>query len=569
MHETEMLIIAGVLVIVAISWFASRLGVAAPILLTVVGAGISFVPGTPSVVLDPDLILTVVLPPLLFAAAINMPVRDFRRDLSSITILSVVLVIISAFAVGTFIYWLFPALNFAASVAIGAVVAPPDAVAATAIGKRLGLPRRLVTILEGEGLVNDATALVLLRTAVAAIAGAFSFTEAVGEFVFAVIIALVIGLGVGLLAVAVRSHLDQPVLNTLISFVVPFIAFIPAEHVHASGVLSVVIAGLVTGAMAPRRFTASARVTERTNWRTIQLLLENGVFLVMGYQVEDLLEDVHFSQDSVATTIWLGLGTVAVLLVVRVLVMIPLIHHLFILQKHSAQKAEILSDVLDGFQLDDGPLTENTARVTRRLQRRHADATFHATQGLGWRGGAVLAWSGMRGVVTLAAAQSLPWTMPHRSQLMLIALIVAIVTLVIQGGTLPFLISALGIRGTDEEKDRREMQLLRLDLAEAAGALLDSPELRQSNGHPFDPEVLRRARAARLVLANKVDREDLEALATPLMQYRELERRMLEAEQAALLDIRASRTYSSRALEAAQHQIDNAGVRLEAGRPVH
>lgn len=569
MLETEVLLITGVLVIVAISWFAGRLGVAAPILLTVVGAALSFVPGTPTVTLDPDTILTVVLPPLLYAAAINMPVRDFRRDLGTISVLSVLLVIASAFAVGSFIYWVFPAVNYPAAVALGAVVAPPDAVAATAIGKKLGLPSRLVTILEGEGLVNDATALVLLRTAVAAIAGSFSFAEALGEFVLAVVIAVAIGAGIGFLAVAVRSRLDQPVLNSLIGFVVPFLAFIPTEHVHASGVLSVVVAGLITGAMAPKKFSASTRTTERINWRTVQLLLENGVFLVMGYQIQDLIADVRQTGESVTVTMLLGLGTVIVLLLVRIAVIIPLITHLSHLQRRSEHTAEVLSDVLDQFYLDDGPVTERTAAVTRQLRRHHADAQFQATQGLGWKGGTVLAWSGMRGVVTLAAAQSLPWAIPHRSQLVLIALTVAIATLVIQGGTLPALISALGIRGTDAEKQAREMHLLRLDLAHAAGDVLNDPDLKQSNGEPFDEAILNRARAARIFLETKVDVEDLAALATPAMQYRELERRMIEAEQAALMDARASQSYSSKTLEMAQRQIDNAFMRLEAGRMPH
>lgn len=233
------------------------------------------------------------LPPILYAAAVNVPVTDFRRNLRAITGLSVVLVVISAVVVGFLLTWLLPGLPLAAVSALGAVVSPPDAVAATSIGKRLGVPSKLVTVLEGEGLVNDATALVLLRSAVAAIAGSFSFVEIAGDFAFAVIAAIGIGVGVGLVTVWARARINQPTLTTAISFVVPFLAFLPARSVHASGVLSVVVAGLVTGYKSARHLSAQDRISERMNWRTIQLLLENGVFLVMGLQISGIIENVE------------------------------------------------------------------------------------------------------------------------------------------------------------------------------------------------------------------------------------------------------------------------------------
>nr|WP_235812694.1 cation:proton antiporter [Pseudoclavibacter helvolus] len=227
------------------------------------GVILSYVPGLPEIEIEPELILAVVLPPILYAAAVNVPVTDFRRNLRAITGLSVVLVVISAVVVGFLLTWLLPGLPLAAAIALGAVVSPPDAVAATSIGKRLGLPSKLVTVLEGEGLVNDATALVLLRSAVAAIAGSFSFVEIAGDFAFA---AIGIGVAVGLMTVGARSRINQP---TAISFVVPFLAFLPAESVHASGVLSVVVAGLVTGYKSARHLSAQDRISERMNWRTI------------------------------------------------------------------------------------------------------------------------------------------------------------------------------------------------------------------------------------------------------------------------------------------------------------
>src|SRR5699024_1002555 len=217
-----------------------------------------------------------VLPPLLYSAAVHMPVVDFRRELRTIGALSVVLVLVSAFGTGALLWWIFPELGFAAAVAVGAVISPPDAVAATSIGRRLGLPPRLLMLLEGEGLVNDATALVLLRSAlIMAFGGALTPWEATGDFFFAVIAAVLVGLITAWVTVYVRAKLRDPVLDTAISIIVPFIAFIPAEAIGASGILAVVVAGLYTGHAAPQRFSAQARVSDRVNWSTIQFLFEN------------------------------------------------------------------------------------------------------------------------------------------------------------------------------------------------------------------------------------------------------------------------------------------------------
>src|SRR5699024_683264 len=248
-EQLEIVAVVAVLLIVAASYLAPKFGIATPIALVVTGLGLSLLPGMPAIAPHPELILAGVLPPLLYSAAVHMPVVDFRRELRTIGALSVVLVLVSAFGTGALLWWIFPELGFAAAVAVGAVISPPDAVAATSIGKRLGLPPRLLTILEGEGLVTDATALVLLRTAV--------------------------GAAVGAVTVAIRARLAQPALTTAISFVVPFLAFLPTEAAGASGVLAVVAAGLVTGASGVRRLSVQDRTSERLNWLTIQLLLEN------------------------------------------------------------------------------------------------------------------------------------------------------------------------------------------------------------------------------------------------------------------------------------------------------
>src|SRR5699024_4848129 len=407
-EQLEIVAVVAVLLIVAASYLAPKFGIATPIALVVTGLGLSLLPGMPAIAPHPELILAGVLPPLLYSAAVHMPVVDFRRELRTIGALSVVLVLVSAFGTGALLWWIFPELGFAAAVAVGAVISPPDAVAATSIGKRLGLPPRLLTILEGEGLVNDATALVLLRTAVAATAGAFSFWQAAGDFAYAVAVAVLIGAAVGLLAVARRARIDQPALTTAISFVVPFLAFLPAESAGASGVLAVVAAGLVTGTGGVRRLSVQDRTAERINWLTIQLLLENGVFLLMGLQLRTLVADVQGAGLSVVDPIWIGVAMVAALGVIRAVFVVPVVLTARSRRAGHEEKARRFQEVLDQVSADEHfQQNPQGARIERWLQRHHADARFYAGNGLGWRGGAVIAWSGMRGVVTLAAAQSL------------------------------------------------------------------------------------------------------------------------------------------------------------------
>ena len=266
--------VVGIAVIVAVAAFSRKLGVAAPIILVIVGVGLSYLPGVPEIEVEPELVLDVVLPPILYAAAISVPIMDFRRNLATITSLSVVLVIVTAFGAGFLLFSLLPDLNLAAAIALGAIISPPDAVAATSIGRRLGLPPRLLTVLEGEGLVNDATALVLLRSASAAAAGGMLTPWAtVGDFVYAVVLAIVVGFIAGYVTVWLRSKLNDSVLDTAISIAVPFVAFMPTEALGGSGVLAVVIAGLYTGHASSAAFSAQSRISDRINWRTIQFLI--------------------------------------------------------------------------------------------------------------------------------------------------------------------------------------------------------------------------------------------------------------------------------------------------------
>jgi NhaP-type Na+/H+ or K+/H+ antiporter len=559
------LAVVAVVTIVAVARFATKLRVAAPLILVLVGLALSYLPFVPDVEVKPEWILAGVLPPLLYSAAVNVPLVDFRRNLKAISGLSIVLVVVSSVLIGWILSTILPDLSLAAGIALGAVVSPTDAVAATSIGKRLGMPSRLVSVLEGESLVNDASALVLLRSAIAATAGTVSLWGVLGDFAYAVALAIVIGIIVGFITVRIRSRLGDPVLTTVISFAVPFIAYLPAEHFHASGVLSVVVAGLYTGHQSAKYFTAQDRISERINWRTTQFLLENGVFLLMGLELEAIVSQVEQDDLGIWSSIGLGLLTALTLIVVRIVFVGVLVWSLRRDEREALARRPRLDEVsarLEEHTLEHPRFAKRKAAFTRSLARRTADLDFLQREGLGWRGGAVLAWAGMRGVVTIAAAQSLPLDTPYRAELVLIAFTVAIVTLLLQGGSLPLVIRLSRVGGTDEEAATAELAGLVEEISTVGVAALDDPKLRTDGGEPFDTEVVDRVRTSSLIRVESAA-ERTDAGVGPHEQYRQLRRRVLDAERDALLDARATGSYSSEVLAKAQRMLDVEESRLD------
>ncbi len=567
--EIALIAVVGVVTVVAVAAFSKQLGVAAPLVLVVVGVATSFLPGLPSPIIVPSwVILTLVLPPLLYSSAVQVQLTDFRRNLGTISTLSVFLVIATAFIVGFVLHGLLPALDLGSAIALGAVVSPTDAVAATSVAKRLGLPTRLVAVLEGESLVNDASALVLLKAAIGATAASLSVWAIGADFVYSVVIAVGVGLLVGLVNVWVRAKLKDSVLETAISFTVPFVAFIPAESLGASGVLAVVIAGIYTGHQAARSFSAQARLSEQINWRTIQFLLENGVFLLMGIQLNTIIRQAQGGVLGVWGAFGIGLLLCVVLLVIRALFVIPIIWRLRESQKRAPEVGERLTDGLERVRTERErrpPQDERTERrwnrFTRYLERREADVTDLQESPVGWRGGVVLVWAGMRGVVTLAAAQSLPNNTPYRSPLILIAFTVAIVTLLVQGGTLPWVIRKLGITGSDAVADRRELAGLLEEMSNAGLAAIDHPDDAVADGRTYDPDVVERVRKDTMLRVEaQWERAEREGSENPEFgpheQYQSLKEQVLAAERDALLDARSRGSYSSRVLLHAQVMLD-------------
>jgi monovalent cation/hydrogen antiporter len=474
---------------------ARRLGLSAPLLLTVVGVAASFMPFVPDVQLSPNLVLLGLLPPLLFAAAIRSSLVDFRANVAAIGFLSVGLVVFTALGVGLVVWLLLP-VPFSTAFALGAVVGPPDAVAATAVARRIGLPRRVVTLLEGESLVNDATALVCLRTAIAGIAGtvgtvtvhgvALSFVvSAVGGPLVGVIVAWVIG--------HVHRRIDDPVINTAVSFVTPFLAYLPAEEIGASGVLGVVVAGLLLAHRSPLLQSASSRLQERINWSTVQFLLENGVFLAIGLQMHLIVTQLRSSTLGVGTITVLCLAVLGTVIVLRPLWVFPV--------RWLSGRA--------GWHFGQAPLSHT----------------------------AVVSWAGMRGVVTLAAAFILPPQTPHREVLILAAMVVTAGTLLLQGSTLPLLARRLDVRGPDPREDALQEATI-LQHASAAGlAELD----RLADG--VDAGIIDQLRTRderRLNTAWERLGPSEDELETPGEAYRRIRLEMLRAERSAVLEIRDS-----------------------------
>lgn len=579
MIDPSILLIGALAVVVGVAAFSHRTGVAAPLILLLVGVAAGYVPGMPDLTgTPPAILLDVILPPLLYAAAVNLPAVDFRRNLPAIAGLSVVLVILTTAVTGLLLYAIFPNLNLAAALAVGAVISPTDAVAATSIAKRLGLPERLVTVLEGESLVNDATALVVLRTAVAAIAVSTGSDAAadlqnvpalIGSiasgFVVSVVIGVLVGVVVGYLTVAVRARLSDPVLTTAISFGVPFVAFLPADHLNGSGVLATVVAGLITGHRGATAFAPAQRVNDHTNWRTVQFLLEEGVFLVMGLEFRPLVEKLNGDETGTpAQAIGLGVLLTAVLVGLRalyVLLELPLLRRGDRRRLNAQPRLDRFAERVEGFEPTTARQAGRKTRATRGVAERRADLDFLRQNGMGWRGGTVIAWAGMRGVVTLAAAQSLPPDLEYRSLLIVIAFTVAVLTLLVFGGTLPLVIRSLGVLSGGQDAYRQELHTL-LDHVNAASlSLLKDPSRTIVGGSPADPRVveLLRDRFARL------DMSDEEPVGPSEPDLREqlvvLRRRMREAAREELLDARAVGSYSSRVITTAQDLYDLADAR--------
>jgi NhaP-type Na+/H+ or K+/H+ antiporter len=478
---TELLIVLVVAfaAIAASTVLGRRLGIASPLLLVAVGVGASFLPAFASIEIEPEWILAGVLPPLLYSSAVSMPAMNFRREFGAISGLSVTLVVASSLVLGVFFMLVIPDLGFAWGVALGAIISPTDAVA-TSIVKQTSVSKRVVAMLEGESLLNDATALVLLRTAIVATAASFSFWGAVGTFAYSVVVAIIFGLLVGWGNLVIRKRVTDPTVNTVISFVVPFVAAVPAELLGASGLVAAVVAGLVTGIRAPRYLSAQNRLSDSQNWRTVELVLEGAVFLTMGVQISSIVANVERDHAGVGTAVLLAAGALVLTILVRAAYVAPLLWVLSGLRHRNERMQDRLLEMREQMSTPEGAekmfseangrrrraSDTQIERFGRRLVQTLADITYFRNAPLGWRDGTAVVWAGMRGAVTVAAAQTLPEDTPQRSVLVLIAFAVAVMSLLVQGGTISPLLRAIAPKvdqtAIDEQTNAERARLMAL-----------------------------------------------------------------------------------------------------------
>ncbi len=467
MHPVEVfeLIIGMMLAIIGLHYVARRLGLPPAVALLTGGSLLAFLPGVPVVELDPELVLVLFLPPLLMDGAWFIALAQVRRNLVGILSLAIGAVVFTTAVVAAVTHWLLPQLPWAACAAIGAIVSPPDAVSARAVLQRVRLPRRLTTLLEGESLLNDATGLVLFRFAVAAtISGSFSISEALGSFVVLAVGGVLVGIATGTLWVVLVRRLGDEYLMIASSILTCWTTYIAGETLHVSGVIATVVAGLICSWYQHVVFSATVRMRGTAFWTVMIFLLEASVFILIGSSLRGVIERVGGIQ-TVITSMAIPVSLVVLAVIVARFVWV------------------FLSDAVLAVL--------KRLRLTRRAP-------------LGARSATVLSWAGMRGVVTLAVALTLPETMPARDFMLVTAFAVILATVLIQGTTLGTLIRWMGI----SENDGARLSMSQAEAAMAQAQLVTVQKLaHDAEGTLIHPMLLDRYQRKASMLATYPGRE--------------------------------------------------------------
>ncbi|WP_280880755.1 Na+/H+ antiporter [Streptomyces pseudovenezuelae] len=506
----------------AVAAAARRTPVPAPLLLVAAGLVVSYVPGVPGYTLDPDVVLPLVLPPLLYTSATDSSYLDLRAQLRPVALLSVGYVLFATVVVGWAAYQIVPGLPLTAALVLGAVVAPPDAVAATAVARRVGLPSRVTTILQGESLVNDATAITAYRVAVAAAVGeGATWAGGIGEF----LLAAVGGVGIGLILMVpihwLRTHLKEALLQNTLSLLIPFVAYAAAEQVHASGVLAVVVVALYLGHRS-WEVDFATRLQEEAVWKMVAFVLESAVFALIGLQLPVVLKGLGAYEGGRAA--WYAIAVFLVVVASRFIWVYP---------------ATFLPRIFSA-----------------RIRGREENPT--------WKAPFVIGWAGMRGVVSLAIAFSIPEHMhngepfPGRNLILFLTFTTVIGTLVFQGVTLPPLIRLLKLPGRDVQAQTLAEANAQAQASRVAEQRLN--ELLADGSNALPPpladrlrDVLERRRNAvweRLGQVNPTTGESVDDT------YRRLSREMISAERAMFVRLRDGRYIDDEMLRTLLRRLD-------------
>ena len=520
MHEIEPLLLALMVAVAGLSVLARVVRVPYPILLVLGGLVLGFLPGMPAVELPPELVLVAFLPPLLYWAGFFASPRDLRADARAISMSAVGLVLATTAAVAVTAHSMVDRMTWPAAFALGAIVSPTDPLAASAIGRRLGVPRRLLTLLEGESLVNDATALVAYRVAVAAaVGGSFVAWQAGLRFVVGTAGGVAVGLLVGWLVAELRRRLDEPVVEIVVSVFTGYAAYLPAELLGVSGVLAAVTAGLYVGWRAPELASAATRLLGFSFWEVLVYLANAVLFILVGLQLRPILEEL----DGTAVAILVGQGALVSAVVVAVRL---------------------------GWGFSIPYLVRLVDRRPSQVMRR-----------VGAKQRLIIGWSGMRGAVSLAAALALPLDFPMRNLILFLTFSVIFATLVVQGLTLPTLIRRLNF----EQDDAEEREEIRARLAATHAALDRLDELAGADWTRDDTverlhglyEFRRRRLKARGGYLEDDGTEDRS------QAYQRLLRELLQAQRQAIVRLRNQGQISNDVMHRIERELDLEDTRLE------
>lgn len=512
---------------VLITALARHRRLSAPLVLVIAGLLVGLIPAMPEITLEPSLVLFVILPPLLWSAGLESSFVSMRRNKRSIMLLAVGLPLATTVAVGVVAYYTVPDFTLAAALTLGAIVAPPDAVSASAIGRRVGLPRRIMTLLGGESLLNDATALTVYKVALgAAIGAATGWGMGLATFALAAAGGVLVGVVFGAVIVIIRARLTDPLVESAVGLLAPFVIYLAAEEIHGSGVLAVVVAALILGQRFTRAHYAT-RLQDQAVWRAVQLVLESFAFLLIGLQLPTVVQNMHgvrFASLTVAS-----LAVFGTLLAVR------------------------------------GVWVTTFAYLPRMLSAKIRQREIAPTPGQVF----VLAWAGMRGVVSLAAAFGVPLTtlagekFPGRPQLVFLTFVVVIGTLLPHGLTLPRLIRRLGV-STDQDRVDAMAAAGAQDRAARAGADRLDEVLASTEPSPAGERAAdalrtwnaRRRNAARERLRRFGPDAEADSDETAAAAFRRLRLEMLAAERVALIAERDCGHIDDQVLRAVLHGLD-------------
>lgn len=507
------LILALLALVVLLHWFALKLGLPPSTSLLIGGGLLAFLPGLPTVELDPELVLVVFLPPLLMDGAYFTAFGRFRRYLPGILSLAVGAVVFTTLIVGGAVHWLVPGLPWAACFALGAIVSPPDAVSARAILQNVALPRRVLALLEGESLLNDATGLVLFRFAVVAtLSGMFDAGSALQNFFVLALGGLAVGLAVGATWVFAVRKLDDQMLIIIVSTLISWLAYVAAEALHVSGVIATVSAGLILGWYQHQIFPASVRLRGTAFWHTMVFLLEALVFILIGFSLRGVLDRVGGVAAVTSTMLVPILGVVAAVIVARFVWVFG---------------------------------AEGMLQLLRA-------GGMHRAKPLGLRQSTVLSWTGMRGVVTLAVALSLPPAMPSRDLMLVCAFAVIFATVVVQGTSLGWLIRR--VKPEDSEPAARiDLGTCEAHIARARFAVVEAGAFAE-DGSPMHPQLLEQTR--RRLAGTESYAEDSERALTRMRPHFDLLLRSIAAGRRELLRIHRAGLIEDEVLHNLERDLD-------------